>query len=63
VRSIGDFRRLIRVLRSELAAQQYDAEYGHLEIGDAMMCLEEAEGFLAVAESEIEHEERLEAAE
>jgi hypothetical protein len=56
MRSISEILRLLPVLRSELAAQQFKAEVGHFSIEDAMSCLDECEGHLALAESEIDHE-------
>jgi hypothetical protein len=63
VRSLAEVLALLPVLREALERQQYTAECGHLEIGDALQCIEEAEGFLAVALSAIEHAEEMEAAE
>jgi hypothetical protein len=63
VRSLAEVLALLPVLREALERQQYRAECGHLEIGDAMSALDEAHGYLTVAVSAIEHEEEMEVAE
>jgi hypothetical protein len=63
MRSIAQILALLPVLRSELIAQQFKAEAGQWHIEDAASCLDEAEGFLEVALSDIEKAEKMEPAE
>jgi hypothetical protein len=63
MRTVSEIKRLLPVLRAELIAQQFKAEAGQWHIEDAAACLDEAEGFLEAALSDIKKTEMTEPAE